>query len=103
MATRRGEKTGGGLQELKRVLAAAERGTVRVNGQVITVRHPMVVELKASRSLVSGELHIALSWPCAPEEGRDASPLVGVLGGSKSDFQIGRASCRERVEEVEVE
>jgi len=89
MATRRGGKARSGLQELKRILADIERGgVVRVNGQDISVRHPMVVELKASQSLVSGELHIALSWPCAPEEGREASPLVGVLGGSKSDFPV---------------
>ena len=46
------------------------------------------LELKASQSLVSGELHIALSWPCVSEEGREAAPLVGVLGGSKSDFPV---------------
>ncbi len=89
MATRRAGKAKDGLQDLKRILADVERGgIVLVNEQTISVRHPMVVELKASQSLVSGELHIALSWPCAPEEGHGASPLVGVLGGSKSDFPV---------------
>src|SRR5438105_9076213 len=89
MATRRAGKAKDGLQDLKRILADVERGgIVLVNGQAISVRHPMVVELKASQSLVSGELHIALSWPCVPEEGREAARLVGVLGGSRSDFRV---------------
>ena len=89
MATQHGRKAESGLQELKRVLADIEHGrVVRLNGQTISVRHPMVVELKASRSLVSGELHIALSWPSDQEEGREVSPLVAVLGGSKSDFPM---------------
>ena len=74
MATRRAGKAKDGLQDLKRILADVERGgIVLVNGQAISVRHPMVVELKASQSL---------------EEGREAAPLVGVLGGSKSDFPV---------------
>ena len=89
-ATGRGSgKTGRTLSELKQVLEGVERGgLVRVNGRVISVRHPMTCEIKTANSLVSGELHIAISWPLASTRGRMASPLVGVLGGSRSDFPV---------------
>lgn len=74
---------------LKTVLAGAERGgVVRVNGKAVSVRRPLAIELKTSRSLVSGELHITLSWPRSSRGGGPIAPLVGVLGGSKTDFPI---------------
>jgi 5-(carboxyamino)imidazole ribonucleotide mutase len=77
------------LTELKRVLDGVERGgLVRVNGRLISVRHPMTYEIKTANSLVSGELHIAVSWPQPSGRARTGSPLVGVLGGSRSDFPV---------------
>jgi 5-(carboxyamino)imidazole ribonucleotide mutase len=46
---------------------------------------PVDVEVKAARSLSSGELQISISWPAEEDQ---APPLVGVLGGSKSDFPV---------------
>lgn len=82
-------RTGESLSGLRRLLEDVERGgLVRVNGRLISVRHPMTYEVKASGSLVSGELHIAVSWPLPAGRGRQAAPLVGVLGGSRSDFPV---------------
>lgn len=74
---------------LRRLLHAVEhQKVVRVNGAAISVRHPIAVELRATRSLVSGDLHIGLSWRQGTRNARGIPPLVGVLGGSKSDFPI---------------
>lgn len=82
-------RTGRTLSELRQVLEGVERGgLVRVNGRLISARHPMTYEIKTAHSLVSGELHISVSWPLASTRGRTAPPLVGVLGGSRSDFPV---------------
>ena len=74
------------LQEVTRMLADLRDGaTVRVAGRPVKVQQPIDVEVKVAQSLASGELQIALSWPL---ESDDAPPLVGVLGGSKSDFPV---------------
>jgi 5-(carboxyamino)imidazole ribonucleotide mutase len=74
------------IQEVKRLLTEIGEGaTVRVNGKVVKVQLPLDVEVTTARSLASGELHITVSWP---EEDQQTSPLVGVLGGSKSDFPV---------------
>lgn len=77
------------VQELKQLLArAVEEGLIEGNGEVSALRSPVRGELRAVQTLVSGELHLALSWPSAVHRGRSVPPLVGVLGGSKSDFPI---------------
>jgi 5-(carboxyamino)imidazole ribonucleotide mutase len=84
MADRRNGTTR--LQEIKRLLAGLDHGaTVRVNGKAVKVQFPVDVEIKTARSLASGELHIAVSWPMDEDH---PPPLVGVLGGSKSDFPV---------------
>lgn len=89
MAGRRESKAGGAFAELRRVLAGAEHGgVVRVNGKAVSIRRPLAVEMKTSRSLVSEELQIALSWPRSSRGGGPIAPLVGILGGSKTDLPI---------------
>jgi phosphoribosylaminoimidazole carboxylase PurE protein len=46
------------------------------------------MELKATQTLASGELQITISWLANPKDGKSAIPLVGVLGGSRTDFPI---------------
>lgn len=75
--------------EVRRILAEAERGgLVRVDGTILPVRHPLSVEVRAAQTLVSGELQIALSWLGNLKDGKNAPPLVGVLGGSRTDFPV---------------
>jgi 5-(carboxyamino)imidazole ribonucleotide mutase len=75
-----------GLAVVRQLLDELERGKIiKVNGKTIAVERPIIVECRAARSLVSGEVQISLSWPL---EGDSVAPLVGVLGGSKSDFPV---------------
>lgn len=73
----------------RRLLGEVERGgPLRAPGDTLAVRHPLTMDIKTSRTLASGELQIGVSWPARPQEARAARPLVGVLGGSKTDFPV---------------
>jgi 5-(carboxyamino)imidazole ribonucleotide mutase len=89
MPPRRRRRTDNDLPFVRRLLAEVERGgPLRVAGGTLSVRRPVTLEIKASRTLASGELQIGLSWPAHPKGAGTANPLVGVLGGSKTDFPV---------------
>jgi 5-(carboxyamino)imidazole ribonucleotide mutase len=89
MPPRRKHGTDHDLAMARRLLAEVEGGgPLRVPGDTLAVRRPITLDIKTSRTLASGELQIGLSWPADPKEARAARPLVGVLGGSKTDFPV---------------
>jgi phosphoribosylaminoimidazole carboxylase PurE protein len=89
MPIRRGATRASDFAEARRMLAEAERGgPVRVAGDALPVRGRVTMDLKVTRTLATDELQIGLSWPANAKHAKGASPLVGVLGGSKTDFPV---------------
>lgn len=77
------------LRQVHQFLLTMEREGIFGSQRGTMPRHPpSSVEYKRTRSLVSDEWQIRLSWLCSPTAPNSLPPLVGVLGGSRSDFPV---------------
>lgn len=77
------------VQSLRRALArAVEEGLVKGDGDIGLLGPSIRGELRSARTLVSGELIVSLSCPIGRRGASRVPPLVGVLGGSTTDFPI---------------
>lgn len=77
------------LERLKALADDLSRhGRVELEGRTVTVGSPLRVEIRPSRMLDAEHIVVTMSWTEARQAGSPPSPLVGVLGGSTSDFPI---------------
>lgn len=74
------------LERIRQTLdAVAATRTVRVGDHELEVGDPVILEMEVEQAEGQSEFEIELKWPAATV----AHPaLVGIIGGSKSDFPI---------------
>lgn len=63
-------------------------GKVTLDGRTLSVGPSLRVEIRPSRILGSEHIVVTISWTDAQEKDLPPSPVVGVLGGSASDFPV---------------
>lgn len=89
MGSKPTRRTKGQPVEIQRLLSDLERrGILQRSGETEPRRSPIVAEYSRTRSLASEELQIRVSWPDSSRSRKTVPPLVGVLGGSQSDFPV---------------
>ncbi len=84
--TRRSKGQPGSLQRL--LVDLERKGILHLGGVPVPRRSPAVAEVTRTRSLISEDIQLRLSWSDASVSTNAVPPLVGILGGSQSDFPV---------------